>query len=752
MNKDHSKMLSGILACALCVTAVLTNSAAVFADSNLFETESVSGGYAITGVKEGAIESGTVTIPDEISGTSVLQLGSTNQAYTFLGRNEVTKLVIGKNAKSVTTYAFYGARSLEEIEINSGNTALHFDTNDNILYGGTILIKYLSTTPERDYTVPGNFTRIFNMDYTTFGTLDLNKVTQIEKLTLAGAEIDTLIINDIVVGTSYDILYGASVKEFNATGSTIYESDGKALWHDGRLIKVAQGASFEDGYFERFTSISPHAFNSIAEYKNLIDILPEGLTENVVFSFFTHDEGVFMVNNEVSFCYNYDKQVPTTVGDVTEYSADIDAQKYEQIKALMYAGVPFDGTGLFESVFGESYDEISNDPDIMAHGDAALNAVSAMIYKTLENKMPAEIRGIGYGPFTEENVNEYILKLQAAVNNYEKYNFTPDFSIKDHLINFHEENGKYVSDPVQVDTLDGSGDVNNDYIYTIYITTPGITVDGGEDNFKTGTKVVLVSETKPANIAISYSEPSLKYYQRTSNDVQNVLVSASKQQAYKLDVVIAVDAIPFSKVDATTSKELPGAILVLSDEAGVLVEEWVSGITPHLITGLEDGMYTWTEITAPDGYEIAESIIFEIKDGKVNGEPLVMKDEPKKATPSDATPSEPDDATPSEPDIPDVPIYPDTPNEPETTPSKPSSGGSGGGSGSSSSGGFSSGGPGTTPTQEAISETLPEVETVPEPITEPIATLPKTNDLAAASLISLAALLTLAMVNKRRRT
>ena len=63
----------------------------------------------------------------------------------------------------------------------------------------------------------------------------------------------------------------------------------------------------------------------------------------------------------------------------------------------------------------------------------------------------------------------------------------------------------------------------------------------------------------------------------------------------------------------------------------------------------EDGNYVMTEITAPDGYEIAENIEFEVLNGEVVGGPIFMEDAPEEATPS--TPSEPD-----EPDTPDTPM------------------------------------------------------------------------------------------------
>ena len=91
--------------------------------------------------------------------------------------------------------------------------------------------------------------------------------------------------------------------------------------------------------------------------------------------------------------------------------------------------------------------------------------------------------------------------------------------------------------------------------------------------------------------------------------------------------VAQVDVV-ISKQDATTSKELPGATLVVKNDAGAIVEggQWVSGTTPRTIK-LAPGNYTLTEITAPDGYLKAETIAFTVdENGLVGSDKVVMLD------------------------------------------------------------------------------------------------------------------------------
>ena len=100
------------------------------------------------------------------------------------------------------------------------------------------------------------------------------------------------------------------------------------------------------------------------------------------------------------------------------------------------------------------------------------------------------------------------------------------------------------------------------------------------------------------------------------------LPTGEVQQFEMRDDVIKVQ---ISKVDITTNKELPGAELIITDKDGKEIDRWVSTDTPHYIEKLPAGEYTLTEITAPDGYDIAESIRFTVlPTGEV--QTVVMKD------------------------------------------------------------------------------------------------------------------------------
>ena len=86
-----------------------------------------------------------------------------------------------------------------------------------------------------------------------------------------------------------------------------------------------------------------------------------------------------------------------------------------------------------------------------------------------------------------------------------------------------------------------------------------------------------------------------------------------------------ITKVQISKVDIATGKELPGAELTITDKDGKEIDRWVSSDKPHYIEKLPAGDYTLTEITAPDGYDIAERIRFTVfPTGEV--QTVVMKD------------------------------------------------------------------------------------------------------------------------------
>lgn len=94
----------------------------------------------------------------------------------------------------------------------------------------------------------------------------------------------------------------------------------------------------------------------------------------------------------------------------------------------------------------------------------------------------------------------------------------------------------------------------------------------------------------------------------------------------KVEMVDELTETILSKIDLTTGEELPGATLqVIKPDTREVIEQWVSTDKPHTIEGLITGQtYIMREITAPDGYEIAEEVSFIVG----QQEKVEMKDRP----------------------------------------------------------------------------------------------------------------------------
>ncbi len=101
----------------------------------------------------------------------------------------------------------------------------------------------------------------------------------------------------------------------------------------------------------------------------------------------------------------------------------------------------------------------------------------------------------------------------------------------------------------------------------------------------------------------------------TSDKAEVVMYDKPKQQEEK------TFSVKLSKKAVNGTAELPGAklkVLKVYNENSQLVEEWTSGNSSKEIQ-LAPGVYTMVETTAPNGYEVAESITFKVDaDGKVS--------------------------------------------------------------------------------------------------------------------------------------
>lgn len=645
-------------------------------------------GYTLEKVGAEIVKNGTVTIPDEVNGKPVYALGR-----RFLAGTGAVSVTLGKNIIGMDSDAFFEANDIAGYQIADGGRAFKTGVDgDPALYlsNGTFLIDYPSATAKADFKIADGTTNVYSMDNAEFGALDLNLVNLVEYDTFAGTYADTLTIRANLktrvnnTPTRFSG-HGLHAKQFivrelgeGENGSYLRTKNGNDLHtDDGELLKLSSDAEISDVDWTKITSVSKDAFDSLQQYQEMYPEIPDNVKaamKNTVFQFYNQNNSVFMVNGDVGFCFNYDKAVPDSVinldlqdGKHGNFSELIGKDKYQKVNAIMFAGVPYDGAGLFKKNFGCSYDEaLARLAASDKKDNAALNAVASAIHKTVSGKSIETIQGIGsIDCFTKENVDSYLSDLETAANESEKYTFTPVFELggESNALTFREqEDGSYLSDEFSVYAYNGNGQKTDAYQIEMTMTGSGFTVVNHAGNvFHTGETIRLSAAAKPDTsadakpVTFSYKQAALDYYDPAQgSDYQHVLVSATNTETasvpYTIVVRPQVETLTLSKKAVSGTEELPGAELTLTNTAtNEVTAQWTSGSTPKTIEMPADGTYRFTEVTAPDGYQKAESIDFTIEGGKVIGvwtdNTVIMYDAP---VPKTVTISKKDAATSDE--------------------------------------------------------------------------------------------------------
>lgn len=674
------KRITKAIACSLCGVMALTTPIQSLASGSSAAISYQEGGmefsdysetaYALEKVNPSGVVNGTVTLPETVNGKTVSALGR-----RFLAESGAKNIALGKAVRSLNTDAFFEAKDLTGYTVTDGSIFKSGASGDPALYvyTGTVLFDYPSATPKTDFKVADGATNVYSMDNAEFGTLDLNTVSVAAYDAFAGTYAEQVILQDNLKtkdgNRNVDFSgHGLHAKNFKiqGTGDGAYlKTNGKYLFtDDGKLLKIASDAKIGDIQWDSVTSVSKDAFDSLKQYQDMYPEIPERVRdamENTVFQFYNQNNSVFMVNGDIGFCFNYDKAVPDSVtgldlpsGKHGNFSDLVGRDKYNKINALMFAGVPYDGAGLFEKNFGCSYQEALAELSASNKRDnAALNAVASVIHQTVSGKSLETIQGVGaIARFSQKNIDSYISDLKEATANSEKYTFTPVFELGNEstALTFREqEDGSYLSDEFAVYAYNGDGQKTDAYRIEMTLEGTGFTVVNHTDNkFKTGETIRLSAATKPdttagtSPLSFTYKQAALDYYEPAQgDDYQHVLVSATNTETatvpYTIVVKPQVEMLTLSKKAVAGTEELPGAELTVTNTAtNEVLAQWTSQTTAKTIEMPADGTYRMTETTAPNGYKVAESIDFTIANGTLTGiwtdNTVVMYDAPEDKT------------------------------------------------------------------------------------------------------------------------
>ncbi|MDO4475903.1 MAG: SpaA isopeptide-forming pilin-related protein [Lachnospiraceae bacterium] len=117
-------------------------------------------------------------------------------------------------------------------------------------------------------------------------------------------------------------------------------------------------------------------------------------------------------------------------------------------------------------------------------------------------------------------------------------------------------------------------------------------------------KYTLTETIAPKGFATQKNTVEFTVTQRGANDYEVV----------KAEMLNEPTKVKISKLDITDSKPVIGAVLVIKDKDGKQIDRWETKAEPHYIEKLPVGTYTLTEITAPKGYLVAETVTFKVED------------------------------------------------------------------------------------------------------------------------------------------
>lgn len=245
--------------------------------------------------------------------------------------------------------------------------------------------------------------------------------------------------------------------------------------------------------------------------------------------------------------------------------------------------------------------------------------------------------------WVESDVVREMAKLINEAQNYSYAEPTLKINLSDNNLTLSEDQKYYISRSIVVNT---TGNIK-DKKYTVSLeSAPSGTIitdiNGNEKKTFSTEESFLIKVpassistlTAEFNVNVSATGNINKAYLYSPNNSRYQNVAALYPETHqlkdstKLKLNLTTE-VQISKVDATTGEELPGATLTVKDSNGQVIDTWVSGEEPHIIYGLEPGVYTLTEEIAPEGYILStETIEFEIKaDGKATK--VVMENNPK---------------------------------------------------------------------------------------------------------------------------
>ena len=546
-----------------------------------------------------------------------LVLNDTIYDVEFIKKDDVTKVyTVTKDIENDTTFVEYSKTDITGEKELEGAKLTVLDKDGNVIDSWTSTDKthkieglvagksYIL----REEIAPEGFVRATDIEFKVENTKEIQKVTMIDKVVdmtknnIAGDEVE-----------------GAKMQVFDKEGNIVDEwTSGKEAHKINNLVEGEKYTLHEetapDGYVVATDIEFEVTLDKETQHEVMTDKIVEMTKKNIAGD---EVEGASMKV--------FDKERNL----VDEWISGKEAHKINNLKEgntyilheetapkgyVLATDVEFTVTTDKETQHEEMIDKIVNMSKVDIAGEEIEGAKIQVFDK--EGNIVDEWES-GKEPHIINNLKEnetYTLHEETAPNGYVKATDV-EFTVTTDKETQHEE---MIDKVVEMSKVDVAGEEVEGAKIQVFDKDGNIV-----DEWISGTEAHKINNLVEGEKYTLHEEIAPEGYVKAS-DVE-FTVTTDKETGHEVMIDKIVDV---TKTDLTNGEELEGAELVVTDADGNIIEKWTSTKEPHHITGLEEGKkYTLTETTAPYGYEVAESIEFEVSFDKEN-QLVEMKDMP----------------------------------------------------------------------------------------------------------------------------